>query len=91
MTTPQFVEMRLHGVATAELVATNDIKRIVPAPEHGWVEMDLLSADGERLRVMVAGSFKDWAERLAARRSAEVDGQQLAEAVSRYAEQGERR
>jgi hypothetical protein len=84
MTTPQFVEMRLHGVATAELVATNDIKRIVPAPEHGWVEMDLLSADGERLRVLVAGSYRGWCERLGVPVPAEVDGQALAAAVSRY-------
>jgi hypothetical protein len=91
MTTPQFVELAIHGAASPELIPVSDIKRVVRTAARNWVEMELLSADGERLRVMVAGSFKDWAERLAARRSAEVDGQQLAEAVSRYAEQGERR
>jgi hypothetical protein len=34
--------------------------------------------------MLVEGSYEDWCERLGVRREAEVDGQELAEAVSRY-------
>jgi len=83
MTTPQFVEMAIRG-APPELVAVSDIKRIVPTAARLWVEVELLSADDERLRVLVEGGSEDWCERLGVRREAEVDGQQLADAVSRY-------
>jgi hypothetical protein len=81
--TPQFVEIAIGG-GPLELVPVSDIKRVRRTASRSWVEVELLSPDGEWLRVTTFGRYEDWAERLGVRLLAEVDGQELADAVSRY-------
>jgi hypothetical protein len=83
-TAPQFVEVIVADDlgAPTQLVAVSDIKRVYPGGDG--VHMQVLTGDGDRLWWLVEGSYEKWRARLGVRRASEVDGRELAEAVSRY-------
>jgi len=67
--TPQFVEMDVVGWGGMRLVNVNGIKAVSPSREGQRVEVELWGSEEEPwLRVLVEGSYEDWAERLGAAR-----------------------